>query len=61
MFVLPSVLLLSVLVVVCLDPDATILSGQNSSIFVRDALLHKHPSLVKPGKHRPQAGACLVF
>ena len=25
-----------------LDPDATIPSGQNSSIFVRDVLLHKH-------------------
>ena len=29
-----------------MDPDATIPSGQNSSIFVRDALLHKPPSLV---------------
>ena len=30
------------------DPDATILSGQNSFIFVRDALLCKHPKPCVP-------------
>ena len=45
-----------------LDPDATIPSGQNGSIFVRDALLHKHPEpCVPPASVLPCCDALPLF
>ena len=44
-----------------LDHDATIPSGQNSSIFVRDTLLCKHPEpCVPPASVLPYCDALAV-
>ena len=45
-----------------MDPDATIPSGQNGSIFVRDALLNKHPEpCVPPASVLPCCDALPLF